>query len=423
ALDNALTGNSAKNTLIGGGGNDLLDGGGNADTLSGGAGDDTYVVDNTGDVVSENAGKGSDTVRSSVTYTLAANLEDLALTGLAAINGTGNALNNTLVGNSADNILDGGVGSDTVAGYAGNDTYIVDDSGDTVIENAGEGTDTVKSNLIYVLGAHLEHLVLTGTAAVNGTGNGLGNTLTGNSADNTLSGGAGADTLIGNAGNDYLDGGPEADQLKGGAGNDTYIVDAGGDVVVEKLNEGIDTVQSAVTFALGANLENLELTGTAAINGTGNGLNNVLMGNSADNTLKGGTGADTAYGGAGNDLYIVDNSADSVVENPHEGVDSVQSSVTWTLSANTENLTLTGSSASNGTGNSLDNMLTGNSAINVLRGEAGNDVLDGKAGADKLYGGSDDDTYIVDSTGDVVTENPGEGVDTVKSSVTYTLGA
>ncbi|MGH8643952.1 MAG: calcium-binding protein [Gammaproteobacteria bacterium] len=407
ALNNALTGNSAKNFLAGGAGNDVLDGGSTADTLRGGAGDDSYVVDNTSDVVSEKADEGSDTVRSSVTYTLAANLENLDLTGLAAINGTGNALNNILTGNSANNTLDGGIGSDTLAGYAGNDTYVVDDPGDMVIENASEGTDTVKSNLSYVLGAHLEHLVFTGTAAVNGTGNGLGNTLTGNSADNTLSGGAGADTLIGNAGNDYLDGGTEADQLKGGAGNDTYIVDAGGDVVTEKLNEGVDTVQSAVTFTLGANVENLVLTGTAAINGTGNGLNNVLMGNSADNTLKGGTGADTAYGGAGNDLYIVDNSADSVVENPHEGVDSVHSSVTWTLSANTENLTLTGSSATNGTGNALDNMLTGNSAINALRGEAGNDVLDGKAGADKLYGGSGDDTYIVDNTGDVVTENPG----------------
>ncbi|MGH9195059.1 MAG: calcium-binding protein, partial [Acidimicrobiia bacterium] len=210
SLNNALTGNSAKNTLIGGEGNDLLDGGGNADTLSGGAGDDSYVVDNTGDVVSENAGEGNDTVRSSVTYTLAANLEDLALTGLTAINGTGNALNNTLVGNSADNILDGGVGSDTLAGKAGNDTYVVDDPGEIVIENVGEGTDTVKSNLSYVLGAHLEHLVLTGSAAVNGTGNGLGNTLTGNSSTNILSGGSGTDTLIGNAGNDYLDGGTEA---------------------------------------------------------------------------------------------------------------------------------------------------------------------------------------------------------------------
>ncbi|MGH8658773.1 MAG: calcium-binding protein [Gammaproteobacteria bacterium] len=422
-LDNTLTGNSAKNTLSGGAGNDLLDGGGNADALIGGTGDDTYIVDTSGDVVTENSGEGTDTIKSAVTYTLAENVENLVLLGVSAINGTGNALNNTLAGNSANNALDGGLGADSLAGGAGNDTYVVDHGGDAIIENLGEGTDTVKSSVTYSLPPNVENLTLTGTTAIDAVGNDLANSLTGNSADNALSGDAGADTLIGNAGNDYLDGGTEADQLTGGAGDDTYIVDTGGDVVTEKLNEGVDTVRSAMTFTLGANLENLVLTGTAAINGTRNGLNNVLMGNSADNTLKGGTGADTAYGGAGNDLYIVDNSADSVVENPDEGVDSVQSSVTWTLSANTENLTLTGSSASNGTGNSLDNRLTGNSAINVLRGEAGNDVLDGKAGADKLYGGSDDDTYIVDNTGDVVTENPGEGVDSVKSSVTYTLGA
>ena len=423
ALDNALTGNGAKNILSGGAGSDLLDGGGNAATLIGGAGDDSYVVDNTGDVVSENADEGTDTVGSSVTHTLAANLENLALTGLAAINGTGNTLNNALAGNSANNTLDGGVGSDTLAGGGGNDTYGVDDPGDAVFENADEGTDTVKSTLSYVLGVHLERLVLTGPAAINGTGNDLGNTLTGNSAANILSGGSGSDTLIGNAGNDHLDGGTEADQLKGGAGDDAYIVDSAGDVVTEKLNEGTDTVQSSITYTLAANVENLILTGAVAINATGNTLNNVLTGNSANNTLKGGTGADTLLGGAGDDIYIVDNVGDVVTEYFNEGLDTVQSSVTHTLAADVENLSLTGSAVINGTGNALDNALTGNSAANTLTGGPGNDTLNGGGGADKLVGGVGYDTYVVDSSTDVVTENVNEGADSIRSNITYTLGA
>src|SRR5207249_3270847 len=101
----------------------------------------------------------------------------------------------------------------------------------------------------------------TGTTAINGTGNTLDNVLTGNSA---------ANVLTGNAGNDTLDGGAGNDTLRGGTGNDTYVVDAAGDSVTENANEGTDAVQSAITYTLGSNLENLTLTGTNAINGTGN---------------------------------------------------------------------------------------------------------------------------------------------------------
>ena len=405
SLNNVLKGNSANNVLDGGAGNDTLDGGAGADTLIGGAGDDTYIVDNTGDVVTENAGEGTDTVQSSISYTLGSNLENLTLTGSAAINGTGNELNNILVGNAANNILDGGVGVDTMSGGAGNDIYIVDNTGDVVIENAGEGVDTVQSSVTYTLGSNIENLTLTGTGIIDATGNNLNNLLIGNSANNILNGGAGADTM------------------KGGLGDDVYIVDNTGDVIIENAGEGTDTVQSSITYTLGNNLENLTLTGSSAINGTGNSLNNVLLGNSANNILDGGAGADTMKGGAGNDIYIVDNTGDVVIENAGEGTDTVQSSVTYTLGSNIENLTLTGSSAINGTGNSLDNVLKGNAANNILIGGAGNDTLDGGAGADTMKGGVGDDIYIVDNTGDVVTENAGEGLDIVQSSVTYTLTA
>ena len=155
-------------------------------------------------------------------------------------------------------------------------------------ELANEGTDTVQSSLTYTLGANLEHLTLTGTTAINGTGNALDNTLLGNSANNTLNGGAGNDRLDGSLGNDTM---------IGGTGNDTYVVNQVGDVVTESLNQGTDTVESSITFTLGSNVENLTLTGTANVNGTGSSANNVLIGNSGNNTLDSGSGNDTVDGG------------------------------------------------------------------------------------------------------------------------------
>jgi len=191
--------------------------------------------------------------------------------------------------------------------------------------------------------------------------------------------------------------------MAGGGGDDIYVVENNGDVVTEALNAGIDLVQSNITYTLTANVENLTLTGAAAINGTGNALDNTVLGNSAANVLNGGVGADTMLGGAGNDTYIVDNINDVVVEGVNAGTDNVQSSVSYTLSDNVENLTLTGTSAIDGTGNALDNVITGNSGVNVMSGLGGND------------------TYYVDNSTDVVVENADEGIDSVFASATYTL--
>ena len=316
----------------------------------------TCVV-GTGDTVTESASAGTDTVQSSITWTLGSNLEKLVLTGTSAINGTGNTVANVLTGNSAANTLNGSSGADTLIGGTGNDSYVVDNTADIVTELASEGADSVNSSVTYTLSANVENLTLTGSTAINGTGNASDNVLNGNSAVNVLT---------------------------GGGGNDTYIVGTG-DTVTEAASAGIDTVSSSITWTLGGNLENLTLAGSGAINGTGNALGNVLTGNSAANVLT---------GGAGNDTYIV-GTGDTVTEAASAGTDTVQSTVAWILGNNLENLTLTGSSAVNGTGNTLGNVLTGNSANNTLTGNAGNDNLNGGAGTDTLAGGTGNDGYVL----------------------------
>lgn len=407
------TGNDLDNSLTGNSGNNTLDGGLGADVMTGGAGDDTYIVDNVKDSVKEAAGTGTDHVFASVSYTLAANVENLTLTGALDINATGNKDANTLTGNSGSNTLDGGAGADVMAGGDGDDTYVVDNIGDIISENPGEGTDTVRASITWALGANFEHLTLTGKSAINGTGNGDDNIITGNAGKNTLFGLGGNDTLIGGGG---------ADTLVGGIGNDTYVVSTANTVLIENAGEGTDTVESSLSWTLAADFENLTLTGAANINAVGNAQVNTLTGNTGNNTLDGGAGADVMAGGAGDDVYIVDNVGDTITENVGDGTDTVRASVNYTLSANVENLVLTGG-ALVGTGNALGNSLTGTAGNNTLVGLDGNDYLDGLAGADTMIGGIGDDTYIVDDIGDVVTEDAGEGTDTVRSSVTYVLGA
>ncbi|KIK82763.1 M10 family metallopeptidase, partial [Pseudomonas sp. W15Feb9B] len=279
--DNYLVGNSFANTLQGGAGNDMLDGGAGADTLIGGTGNDTYVINSLEDTLIELANEGNDVVRSSVNYTLAANIEEGLLLGSAALNLNGNELNNVLTGNDANNVLDGGLGADKMVGGQGNDIYMVDNVGDLVVENGFFDYDEVYTSIDYTLTANVETLVLMGSANLNGTGNYSDNRITGNAGNNVLDGGMGADTLI------------------GGQGNDTYIVDDASDKIVEQANEGYDVVRSSVSYALSANIEDAILLGTAALNLQGNDLNNVLSGNDGDNTLNGGLGADTMIGGAG----------------------------------------------------------------------------------------------------------------------------
>ncbi|VVE67449.1 Bifunctional hemolysin/adenylate cyclase [Pandoraea anapnoica] len=213
-----ISGSSGNDTLVGDAGGNILDGRAGADVMEGRTGDDTYFVDDAGDIVTEHAGGGFDTVKASISYTLPDEVEALELIGDAAINGTGNAKVNRITGNDAANMLDGGAGADVLVGGKGNDVYIVDDTSDRVLEREGEGADTVLSSVSFTLGDHVENLSLTGTASINATGNALANRLVGNAGDNRILGGDGDDWLDGGAGNDYL---------IGGAGSDTYLFGRG----------------------------------------------------------------------------------------------------------------------------------------------------------------------------------------------------
>jgi len=399
-----LTGTRYAEHLVGNSGDNRLDSAGGLDTLTGGDGDDIYVINNAATVVSEMAGhhSGRDRILSSVSLTLPDHVEELELTSAFARTATGNALDNTLVGTRSANILDGLVGDDEMIGGAGNDLYYVDSASDTTVELSGGGTDHVIASLSWTLSDYVEDLTLSPSAGavgvelnLDGTGNSLSNQIIGTSGDNRLD-----------------DGGGGRDLLRGGDGDDIYIVSTAHVTLTESVNQGLDTVHAAVSFELGSNFEHLVLKGPNALSGLGNSLDNTLTGNDLDNELDGGRGADVLIGGAGDDSYVVDNVSDSIVELASEGVDSVKSSVTYTLDANVENLELTGMHRLSAYGNALANHLVGNS---------GDNILDGQGGADLMEGGVGDDTYFVDHPDDVVSDILGN--DHVNASIDWTLSA
>ncbi|MFM9842378.1 MAG: beta strand repeat-containing protein [Dongiaceae bacterium] len=394
--DDTLDGVAGRDTLDGGGGNDSLLGGSSSDSLIGGEGADTL-----------DGGTFQDTL----------------------LGGKGN---DSLLGGAGSDSLDGGLGNDTMNGGAGVDYYVVDSSLDSANDSGTELGDTVRATVSVNLAtgpfAGIEHVTLLGTAAIDATGNGIGNRLTGNSGANKLDGGAGWDTLEGGAG---------ADTLTGGTGNDTYIIDAL-DSVNESGGDANDRVRGAFAIDLAnaklAGIEHATLTGLAALAISGNGGNNMLIGNGGANTLTGGGGTDTLIGGGGNDVYNFE-AGDVIIEYFGGGADLVISDAAVDLAGLAiENLQLTGATAVTGSGNEFNNKITANSGTTSLFGQDGNDTLfgaagvnslDGGAGADVMAGGDGSDTYFVDSTGDKVSETgtTDSAFDQVKSSVNYILGA
>ena len=384
---NGLNGNDALSTaggndlLIAWGGNDTLNGGTGADEMRGGTGDDTYIVDDQGDTIVENANEGKDVVRALASYTLGAgdSIEVLAAfsrSGTAALDLTGNELVQSIYGSQGANVLDGGGSADTMFGFGGNDTYFADNAGDVVVEAAGEGKDVVHASTSYALasGSEIEVLVArfrSSTTAQDLTGNDFAQSIYGSQGPNVIDGLGGADVMF------------------GFGGDDTYFVDNGGDVAVEGADQGRDTVYTSVDHRLGANVETLVArfpAGTDPLKLTGNDLDNAIYGTAGNNRIDGGAGADTMVGFAGDDTYQVDNAGDLVVERADEGHDVVIASADYALASDTrvEVLAAGGSSPIDLTGNQLGQAIYGNSGDNVLSGKEGLDVLYGFGGADSF---------------------------------------
>ena len=488
---NQLIGTAFDDSILGNGGNDRLDGRGGDDQMWGGTGNDTYLVDSDDDVVNEETTsiKEIDTVESSLDWTLGINLENLTLTGSDDLVGTGNALANTLKGNDGDNelkgevgndnlsggvgndTLNGGVGSDTMFGGAGDDTYLVDSTGDRVYESTttsgkvdAGGTDTVNASVNVTLSNFVENLELAdGAGNLSGTGNALGNEITGNEGANVIDGKGGVDTLDGGEGSDvYLvasgaehtaaefddagSGVGDVDQVRftsttSGSTLTLHAEDSGIERVVVGNAAGATTGTTSLNVDASAVDNALEIVGNAGANRlTGTENADTLLGNGGSDRLDGGEGVDAMTGGSGNDTYVVDDAADQTVETgtSTKEVDTVESTIDWTLQANTENLVLLGEDDIDGTGNELANTITGNNGNNLLDGGlgnnklvglGGNDTLKGGVGADQMLGGAGNDVYIVDNLKDTVVETTkvggstdALGTDRVESSVTWTLG-
>ncbi len=380
-----LTGHSGNDTLSGGNGDDTLEGGLGSDSLTGGAGNDTFIINTLSDIVSEQPNQGIDLIKSPISYSLVdtdgagnngGNVDNLMLTGNAAINGTGNALNNILYANVAGNVLDGGLGIDTVSYQFGADAGVnVSLANPAAQVTGGSGSDTL---------ANLENII----------GSGYDDNLTGNAKANLIDGGGGVDTMI------------------GGDGADTYFVRDLGDTVTETnantSKGGTDTVNSNLAaYTLGNNIENGRIINPGNANLTGNSLGNVLFAGSGVNVIDGDAGRDTlsylyatttGTSGVTADLSVVDGSGQSTASGI-SGADLIKG---------IENLY----------GSNYNDNLTGNAKANVL---------DGGRGLDTMAGGDGSDTYFVRDNGDSVTESNADadtgGIDTVKSDLTvYTLG-
>jgi VCBS repeat-containing protein len=448
-----LFGDGGNDVLRGMRGDDMLDGGAGADQLTGGLGNDSYVIDNAGDLVAEFFNQGYDQVSSSINYVLPQHVERLNLTGLA-LQGIGNDLDNALFGNHEANVLDGASGADQMSGAQGDDRYVIDSALDTVIEQDGQGNDTVYASVNYATAAQVENLVLTGSAITAG-GNELSNVVVGNAGNNTLSGGTGNDLLAGWLGNDSLD---------GGAGNDSYlynqgegrdsIVDASGVDAVrfgagitldslaareysvngqrrmfvsvlnsngeEQADQGIDFALSSTGVSpiepfvlVNGQIFTLDQLKPALVTTNGGNNNDILVGSRADDTMDGSNGNDKLFGRTGNDSLYGGNGNDALFgEGGHDKLYGGNDGDL--LAAGAGDDALTGDNGADvivaGSGNDL--ISTGNDNDFVDAG-AGNDSIDTGNGNDFIAGGKGNDTITAGLGEDLLAFNRGDGQDTV----------
>ena len=372
-----LTGHDGADTLIGGPSADVLDGGAGADLMIGGLGDDHYTVNNPGDQVRELAFGGTDLVDSDISYTLPAFVENLHLIGNADLTGRGNELDNQITGNWGDNaiygldgddVLTGGQGLDTLYGGRGDDTYVINtwyfDGSDKIVEQPGEGTDTVVANIDFTLPTNVENLVM-----LDGAGYGQGN-----ASDNRITGAAGAEHIWGWGGDDVLIGGQGADTIDGGDGADVIY----GDNVSGDTTGGDDVLN-------GGNGDDTLWGGYGADSLSGSWGNDTLYGNQGNDTIDGGAGDDWMHGGQGDDILFGGDGNDTL--NGGVGADVLHGGAGADLLYGNENNDVLW-------GDDGDDWMHGGQGDDVLHGGAGNDTLNGGVGNDVLWGEGGADTFV-----------------------------
>lgn len=418
SVANTLWGMAGNDTLYGLDGDDIIDGGSGNDTMVGGSGNDTYYVDSNSDVVSELAGEGIDTVYTTATFTLSSNIEVLTATGTSNANLTGNELDNTITGNSGNNSLNGGAGADAMTGGDGNDTYFVDNVGDSVVEQAGEGTDTVYTSIDYTLGANVEHLRAWNTSGLTLTGNALGNSIVGSSGADMLYGDDGDDSIDGGNGNDIIEGGVGADSMYGNSGTDTLSYASSSAGVTVDLGAGTASGGDAEGDVF-SSFENLSGSAHADIL-TGTTGTNVIHGDSGNDVITGGGGTDTLYGDAGSDTlqlttgqlnsYVYGGSGNAAGNATEDGTDTLQ--VTgWNLGGNLINRL-----------NSIEVIDVRDSTINstsaISYSQINNILADGASGGKLVLYLDNGDTFTHTNSTD------GNGGDTLSNTtVTYTYSS
>ncbi len=323
--------------------------------------------------------------------------------GADVLNGLGG--NDRIEGGWGNDTLNGGAGLDLLAGGEGDDTLTGGAGADRLV--GGGGRDTAS----YAGAASAVVIRLTarsgiGSDAAGDTVSGIEN-VTGSAFNDKLGGDGAVNVLIGGAGNDQINGRAGADTMIGGAGRDEYWIDTADDKIMEDTGGGNDTAYVSVNFyTMAANLERVELTGSAyyatgndgdnALGGRGSGYHD-LRGGAGNDKLFGGAGQDDLWGGTGNDTYYINHISDQPIEYANEGDDRAISTITFELggnSGNVEGLILSGSAAIGGKGNALANTIIGNTGANLLQGMAGRDTLRGGKGDDVLSGGLGGDWLI-----------------------------
>jgi Ca2+-binding RTX toxin-like protein len=372
-------------------------------TMNGGAGTDVFGVDNTGDVVNVTAASTTDLINSSVSYVLPVNVERLTLSGSTPLSATGNGLSDTLTaGGSGADTLYSGTGADSLVGGTGNDIFVVSSTLDTVNGGTSHGTDTIESSVSYSAPATILDLMLTGSASINGTGS-------------SLAGGM----VIGNSGTDVLTAVGASATLVGGAGNDTFTINNTSDVIVDTYTNTTNSLSSSVSYTLPVNVTLMSVTGTAAVLAVANAAAtandsitantgaDTLVGGGGTDTLVSGTGTDSLVAGSGTDVFVVNKTSDvvTVAATGTSTSDVIESSVTYSLAANVQYLSMIGTGSVTATGNSLLDLIVGNTGADTLNGGTGIAMIEG--------GSATTSTGVLKATGNQAALIGGHGAESI----------